>query len=211
MEPRKRFQANVACRACWYDIPIPPRFLTPIDSLKIFSSGCFREREVWHPACVSWKCSYDVVFRNTFSNYGTPHIYWTAKCHYPLTASNKSLELGLESIQYSIYGTCFCRYTRTSTFFSSLCWNFQTIYGGYQPSRNSVVVPARQAPQSVGIGVLESILRLLKSLKFGLWVSLPSQLKRIRVHHKLAHGWLHKDSTCVQARFFGKEPKTHFP
>jgi hypothetical protein len=26
-----------------------------------------------------------------------------------------------------------------------LCWNFRTIYGGWEPSRNRVVVPARQA------------------------------------------------------------------
>ncbi len=48
-----------------------------------------------------------------------------------------------------------------------LCWNFQTIYGGYEPNMNRVVVPARQATQPGGIGSLESILRLLKSLKFG--------------------------------------------
>jgi hypothetical protein len=42
---------------------------------------------------------------------------------------------------------------------------FLNNYGGYQPSRNRVVVPARQAPLPVGIGFLESILRLLKSLK----------------------------------------------
>jgi hypothetical protein len=27
----------------------------------------------------------------------------------------------------------------------NLCWNFKTIYGGWEPSRNRVVVPARQA------------------------------------------------------------------
>ncbi len=43
-----------------------------------------------------------------------------------------------------------------------LCWNFRTIYGGSEPSRNRVVVPARQAG---GIDSLESIPVLLKSLK----------------------------------------------
>jgi hypothetical protein len=27
----------------------------------------------------------------------------------------------------------------------TLCWNFRTIYGGLEPSRNRVVVPARQS------------------------------------------------------------------
>ncbi len=42
---------------------------------------------------------------------------------------------------------------------------FGTIYGGLEPSRNRVVVPARQAMQPFGIGSLESILGILKSLK----------------------------------------------
>jgi hypothetical protein len=37
--------------------------------------------------------------------------------------------------------------------------------GAKEPSRNRVFVPARQATQSGGIGSLESILGLLKSLK----------------------------------------------
>jgi hypothetical protein len=43
---------------------------------------------------------------------------------------------------------------------------FEQSMGGQEPSRNSVVVPARQATtQPGGIGSLESILGLLKSLK----------------------------------------------
>ncbi len=42
---------------------------------------------------------------------------------------------------------------------------FLTIFGGGKPSRNRVVVPARQATQPGGIGSLESILGLLKNLK----------------------------------------------
>ncbi len=45
------------------------------------------------------------------------------------------------------------------------CWNFETIYGGQEPSRNRVVIPARQATQPGGIDSWESILGLLKSLK----------------------------------------------
>ncbi len=45
---------------------------------------------------------------------------------------------------------------------------FYTIYGSQEPSRNRVVVLARQATQPGGTGSLESILGLLKSLKFGL-------------------------------------------
>ncbi len=37
--------------------------------------------------------------------------------------------------------------------------------GGQEPSRNKVVVLARQATQSGGIGSLESIIGILKSLK----------------------------------------------
>jgi len=46
-----------------------------------------------------------------------------------------------------------------------LCLNFRTIYGGLEPCRNRVVVPARQAIRPGGIGSLESIFGLLKSLK----------------------------------------------
>jgi hypothetical protein len=42
---------------------------------------------------------------------------------------------------------------------------FKQSIGGWEPSRNRVVVPARQATQPGGIGSLESILGLLKSLK----------------------------------------------
>ncbi len=45
------------------------------------------------------------------------------------------------------------------------CWNFRTIYGGQEPSRNRIVVPARQATQAGGIDSLESIPGLLYSLK----------------------------------------------
>ncbi len=40
--------------------------------------------------------------------------------------------------------------------------------GSWEPNRNRVAVLARQATQPGGIGSLESILGLLKSLKFGL-------------------------------------------
>jgi hypothetical protein len=40
--------------------------------------------------------------------------------------------------------------------------------GARKPSRDKVVVSARQATQPGGIGSFESILGLLKSLKFGL-------------------------------------------
>ena len=49
--------------------------------------------------------------------------------------------------------------------FRSLCWNCETIYGGKEPSRNKVVVPARQATRADGIDALESILGRLKNLK----------------------------------------------
>ncbi len=43
MEPRNRFQgmnsASLCSLAGWYDNPIPPRFLAPIDSLKIPALG----------------------------------------------------------------------------------------------------------------------------------------------------------------------------
>jgi hypothetical protein len=42
---------------------------------------------------------------------------------------------------------------------------FLTIYGGWSPSRNRVVVPARKATQPGRISSLESILGLLKGLK----------------------------------------------
>ncbi len=45
------------------------------------------------------------------------------------------------------------------------CWDFRTICGGQESSRNRVVVPARQAAKTGGINSLESIPRLLKSLK----------------------------------------------
>ncbi len=43
--------------------------------------------------------------------------------------------------------------------------NLKLTYGGEEPSRNRVVVTARQVTQPGGIGSLESILGLLKSLK----------------------------------------------
>ncbi len=56
--------------------------------------------------------------------------------------------------------------------------------GGLEPSRNKVVVPARQATQPGGIGSLESILGLLESLKIralyvGLAIELFVKLRRI--------------------------------
>jgi hypothetical protein len=65
---------------------------------------------------------------------------------------------------------------------------------GQEPSWNRLVVPAREATQSGGIGSLESILGLLQSLKFGLW---PARL------HSLADliPWNHfLDSLKVRAR-----------
>ncbi len=47
----------------------------------------------------------------------------------------------------------------------SLCWNFRTIYGGLEPSRNRAVVPALQPMQPGGIDSLASIPGLLPSLK----------------------------------------------
>ncbi len=49
--------------------------------------------------------------------------------------------------------------------YRSQCWNFKTIYEGQKPSRNKVVVPARQAKQAGGIDSLESIPGLLKKIK----------------------------------------------
>ncbi len=45
------------------------------------------------------------------------------------------------------------------------CWNFWTIYGGWEPSRNRVVVPARQTTRAGRIGSLESILEIHKCQK----------------------------------------------
>ncbi len=45
------------------------------------------------------------------------------------------------------------------------CWNFRTICGGQESSRNSVVIPARQAPQAGGIDSFESIPRFIITLK----------------------------------------------
>jgi hypothetical protein len=45
------------------------------------------------------------------------------------------------------------------------CWNFLTIFRGWEPSRNRVVITAHQATWAGGIVSLESILGLLKSLK----------------------------------------------
>ncbi len=48
---------------------------------------------------------------------------------------------------------------------------FLNILWGWEPSRNRVVVQARQATQPGNIGSLESILGLLKSLKIRIQVS----------------------------------------
>ena len=47
----------------------------------------------------------------------------------------------------------------------ALCWNFRTIYGGQEPSRNMVIVPARQATQAGGSYSLELIPWLHKRFK----------------------------------------------
>ncbi len=44
-------------------------------------------------------------------------------------------------------------------------WNFLRVYGGSEPWRNRVIVPARQATQAGGIHSLESIPGLHKRLK----------------------------------------------
>jgi hypothetical protein len=53
-------------------------------------------------------------------------------------------------------------------------------YGGQEPSRNRVVVPARQATQPGGVGSLELILGLLKSLK--IWALPPSPFSLIKAN-----------------------------
>ncbi len=59
---------------------------------------------------------------------------------------------------------------------TTLWWNFKTIYGCLEPSRNRVVVPASQATQPGRIGSLESILGPKKSLKIrGLYGNLLRQ------------------------------------
>jgi hypothetical protein len=50
------------------------------------------------------------------------------------------------------------------TFSRIQSWNFKTFYGGWEPSRNRVIVLARHA-RGGGIDALESIPGLLKSLK----------------------------------------------
>ena len=62
-------------------------------------------------------------------------------------------------------------------------------------SRNSVVVPARQAPKPGGIGFWESILGSLKVYKFGLLLW--------RVHHNFAH-----DGTVDRVKGGGRTPPT---
>jgi hypothetical protein len=50
MEPRNRFQginsASLCCLACRYDIPIPTRFLAPINCLKIPALNKITEKNV---------------------------------------------------------------------------------------------------------------------------------------------------------------------
>ncbi len=46
-----------------------------------------------------------------------------------------------------------------------LCWIYNNLWGLGTESRNRVSLPARQATQPGGIGFLESIFGLLKSLK----------------------------------------------
>jgi hypothetical protein len=48
---------------------------------------------------------------------------------------------------------------------TDLGWNFRTIYRGQEPRRNRVDVPACRAAEADKIDSLESIPRLLKSLK----------------------------------------------
>ncbi len=52
------------------------------------------------------------------------------------------------------------------------CCNLRTIFGGYKPNSNRVVVPARQATSAGGFNSLESIPELLKSF----WSTLQSNL-----------------------------------
>jgi hypothetical protein len=46
-----------------------------------------------------------------------------------------------------------------------MCWNFKTIYGSSDPSRNRVVVPSRQATSAGGIDSVESIPGLLQKYR----------------------------------------------
>ncbi len=55
------------------------------------------------------------------------------------------------------------------------CWNFKTIYGGQEPSKNRVVVPTPSGYIAWRKWFLESILRLLKSLKIRAQIALFSQ------------------------------------
>jgi hypothetical protein len=78
-------------------------------------------------------------------------------------------------------------------------WNFWRVYGGSEPRRNRVIVPARQATEAGGIHSLESIPRLHKRLKnknTGSGIKPRSLLRRwhwyrrsnhsARSHHKIA-------------------------
>ncbi len=74
-------------------------------------------------------------------------------------------------------GECTVQYSTFVARNYGLCWNFRTIFGGQEPSRNRDVVPARQATQAGGIDSLESIPGLLKKFKIpSLFVSLVLQL-----------------------------------
>ncbi len=64
------------------------------------------------------------------------------------------------------------------------CWNLRTTYGGKEPSRNRVVVPARQATKAGGIVSLESIPGLHKSLKIRAQEPLSKIVKLIRAKVK---------------------------
>jgi hypothetical protein len=71
--------------------------------------------------------------------------------------------------------------------------------GGQKPSRNRVIVPARQATQHGGIGSSESILGLLKTLKFEL--SLPTSI--LSAGHRVRAGpFLNLHVCSLQQVFF---------
>ncbi len=76
--------------------------------------------------------------------------------------------------------------THRSTFsVCTLCWNFRTIYGGQEPSRNRVVVPARQVTQAGETDSLESVSGLIKSLNIPLlsfMQSRPVGFPHLRIH-----------------------------
>ncbi len=84
-------------------------------------------------------------------------LFFVTKTTQTVTSHGDILDLLHILLFINTQSACVYNYPCDINDYHSLSWNFKNVYGGQEPRRNRVIVPARQATQAGGIHSLESI------------------------------------------------------